>query len=206
MLGTRQLDSGQAHDTSFATANRITEITSESKADVPSAAITNPNRSRHALVEPSSKGLSHTQHQQCTVKQCHCSCHATQRLSARFWQIRYTPLSTFFKNCDNSQCSARRYRWSFRLALTKYGIPLSLIGGLEYISGAGTYSLRPVLVAQYTVKYTSPGFEALWRFQNDLQSLLTTKAQFRDLCGKDSSLRYHCQPSWSDLCSSIAME
>ncbi|KAL3486929.1 hypothetical protein BJX62DRAFT_13093 [Aspergillus germanicus] len=131
----------------------------------------------------------------CTDKHCHCSCHINHNTSRRFWSFEYTPLSIILRPCDYSGCTGRRYRWNLRLSLTRYGLPLSVTAGLEFISAAGTYSLRPVLTAQGVVKYTSPGFETLWRFSHDDISLGEAQERLLEVRRTDSSMRYHINPS-----------
>lgn len=130
----------------------------------------------------------------CAVKHCHCSCHLAKRSSGTLWALEYTPLSMFSRACNNPGCTATRYRWSLQFALTKYGIPLRIQAALEFIAGSGRYALRPALVIERVVRYTSPGFEALWLFQQGLISLSETKEKFRELNKIDPSLKQHTHP------------
>ncbi|KAL4893772.1 hypothetical protein BDV59DRAFT_23774 [Aspergillus ambiguus] len=130
----------------------------------------------------------------CTVKHCHCSCHLTQSCSSRLWVLEYTPLSIFSGACSNQQCTATRYRWGLQFALTRYGIPFKIQTALEFVSGGGKYALRPALSIERVVKYTSPGFETLWRYQRGLMSLSKTKERFRELQKCDPSLKHHVHP------------
>ncbi|KAL3444406.1 hypothetical protein BJX65DRAFT_173999 [Aspergillus insuetus] len=108
--------------------------------------------------------VRHARNLNCAVKHCHCSCPLTHTSSRRFWGFEYTPLSIVLRRCDYSRCTGRRYRWNLRLFLTRYGLPVSVLAGLEFVSAASTYSSWPALTAQGVVKYISPWFEALWRF------------------------------------------
>lgn len=65
---------------------------------------------------------------------------------------------------------------------------------LELLSGGGRYALRPALTIERVVKYTSPGFEALWRFQQGSMSLLETQERYRELIKSDPSMRQHVNP------------
>ncbi|KAL2867489.1 ankyrin repeat domain-containing protein [Aspergillus lucknowensis] len=130
----------------------------------------------------------------CAIRHCHCSCHWTQRRSTPFWAFEYTPLLTFFEKCSNSKCTATRYRWSLQFTLSRYGIPFKVNAAFDFITGAGSYSLRPALSIERVVKYTSPGFEALWRFQRGLLSLREVQATFRELKRCDPSLNRHINP------------
>jgi hypothetical protein len=66
--------------------------------------------------------------------------------------------------------------------------------GVELIAGAGMYSLRPALSTERVVKYTSPGFEALARFQDGLLTLSEVQDKFRELKRCDLSLNQHIHP------------
>lgn len=136
--------------------------------------------------------------QPCSVRHCHCSCHTTGSSSGRFWGFQYTPFSSIWRYCDNAQCSARRYRWNLRIALTQYGIPLTVITGFELISGEGNYSLRPALSVQRTVRYTSPGFETLECFHHGLLDAEDVKRKFLELYRADPSLKNHVNPAGRD--------
>ncbi|KAL4760385.1 ankyrin repeat domain-containing protein [Aspergillus foveolatus] len=114
--------------------------------------------------------------------------------SARFWAFEYTSPSTFFKKCSNAKCTASRYRWSLQFALSRYGIPFMVNAAVEFITGAGSYSLRPGLSIERVVKYTSPGFEALWRFKWGLLELSEVQETFQELRRCDPSLNRHIHP------------
>jgi hypothetical protein len=72
---------------------------------------------------------------------------------------------------------------------------LSVIAGVEFISAAGTYSLRPALTTQGVVKYTSPGFHTLWLFERNILSLEEAKEKLLGLWKVDPSMRYHLNPA-----------
>ncbi|KAL4819759.1 hypothetical protein BDW67DRAFT_193343 [Aspergillus spinulosporus] len=125
---------------------------------------------------------------------CYCSCHSVHRSSARCWALEYTPSTTFFEKCSNTKCTASRYRWSLHFALSRYGIPFMVNAAVEFITGAGRYSLRPGLSIERVVKYTSPGFKALWRFQCGQLNLSEVQGTFRELNRGDPSLNRHIHP------------
>ncbi|KAJ0420330.1 hypothetical protein BJY00DRAFT_323986 [Aspergillus carlsbadensis] len=110
------------------------------------------------------------------------------------WGWEYSPLSVLSRPCDAPECTAKRYRWGLKFALTRYGVPLMVSTSLEFLWGAGKYSLRPALSLERVVNYTSPGFEALWRFSNGRLSVLDTQQQFRELARCDPSLKDHIHP------------
>ncbi|BCS21477.1 ankyrin repeat domain-containing protein [Aspergillus puulaauensis] len=166
-------------------SSRITDIESASEAKVSNVvAATTPTESNLGTLTASENIIRPNRRQPCSVKHCHCSCHVTGASSGRFWGFEYTPFSTFWRYCDNAQCSARRYRWSLRIALTQYGIPLTVITGLELVSGG--------------VKYTSPGFETLKRFHEGLLDVSEAKRRFLELYRADPSLKHHVNPAGRD--------
>ncbi|KAL2825876.1 hypothetical protein BJY01DRAFT_256150 [Aspergillus pseudoustus] len=130
----------------------------------------------------------------CGGKHCHCRCHLTRNISKNIWGLEYTPLSTILKTCDNAQCSGRRYRWNVRLVLTRYGVPLSVMAGLEILTGMGKYTLRPAMTLQSIVKHTSPGFLTLSLFSRDIIPLAEAKKRLVTLFREDTSMRYHTNP------------
>lgn len=137
----------------------------------------------------------------CGLQHCHCSCHLTETIVGRYWGIQYTPLSVLFGKCDNKECTSRRPLWKLRFALSKYRIPMSkyripwaFIMGIEWVSGNGKYTLRPALSLERVVKYTSPGFEILWKCQNHEISLPEAEESFLKLFKSDPSLKTHVNP------------
>ncbi|KAL3468596.1 hypothetical protein BJX64DRAFT_295762 [Aspergillus heterothallicus] len=130
----------------------------------------------------------------CARIHCHCSCHMMRRRSDRLWSIEYSPWSLFSNSCDTPQCTATRYRWSLQSALSRYGIPFKVCAGLEIIAGAGTYSLKPALRVDSVVRYTSPGFETIWRFKQGCITLSEAQDTFRELAKSGRSLKSHINP------------
>lgn len=147
-----------------------------------------------AVVQISRSVLPRQRSADCALKHCHCSCHLIRRTSGRLWTIEYTPISMSSIACNNLHCTATRYRWSVQFSLTKYGIPFRMHSALEFVLGSGRYALRPALAIERVVKYTSPGFEALWCFRKGLISLSETMERFRELKRSDPSLRQHVHP------------
>jgi hypothetical protein len=122
---------------------------------------------------------------QCAVLQCHCSCHLTKQISSRFWYIHYSPLAHILKNCDTVTCTARRHRLQFRAALSQLGIPWAVILGVNLTLEVGKFTLWPALQLQRVVKYTSPGFEILWKLSQEQLGWDDAGAQFRELYRMD---------------------
>lgn len=148
-------------------------------------------RTACAYLEPSPRRPRKTD---CTVRHCHCSCHSVRRSSARFWAFEYTAPTTFSSKCSNPKCTAASYRWDLQFALSRYGIPLMVKAGVEFIAGSGMYLLRPALSTERVVKYTSDGFKALAQFERGLLTLPEVQQRFRDLSRHDASLNRHIHP------------
>jgi hypothetical protein len=135
------------------------------------------------------------QYRQCVVLQCHCSCHLMRQVSSRFWYIQYTPLADMIKTCDNAACTARRHRVQFRAALSQIGIPWAVILGLDLTFEMGKFTLRPGLQLERVVKYTSPGFETLWKLSEAKLSWDDAQARFRELHHTDPTFCSQVDPS-----------
>lgn len=130
----------------------------------------------------------------CSLHHCHCSCHLTENSLGRYWGFEYTPLSVMLGKCDNKGCDTKNIRWKFRFTLNKLKIPWAFLMDFELILGAGKYSLRPALVLQQVVNYTSPGFEILWKCENSCMSLSEARRELRELNRLPSPLRQHVNP------------
>ncbi|RMJ11530.1 hypothetical protein CDV36_008821 [Fusarium kuroshium] len=120
-----------------------------------------------------------------------CSCYLTGA-SGRFWFLQYTPLSMFTRN-RGPGCSCAGLR--LRLALSKYGVPIAIVAGIGFMVDGSGFELRPALRVERIVKYTSPGFETIWRLEKKLISLAEARQRFIELYRSDSSLRYHKDPA-----------
>ena len=132
---------------------------------------------------------------QCAMLQCHCSCHLTKQISSRFWYIHYSPLAHILRNCDTATCTARRHRLQFRAALSQLGIPWAVILGVNLTLEVGKYTLWPALQLQRVVKYTSPGFEILWKLSEEQLGWDDAEAQFRELYRMDPTFCSQVDPS-----------
>ncbi|KAL4965008.1 ankyrin repeat domain-containing protein [Aspergillus stella-maris] len=130
----------------------------------------------------------------CKPMHCYCSCHSQHRSSARFWTVEYTPLSAILSTCSNPKCTGTCYRWNLQLALSNYGIPLKIGTAITFFAGGRGLSLQPSLSIDRVVKYTSPGFETLWRFQRGLLSIGEFQDSFRKLKRSDPSINRHINP------------
>lgn len=138
---------------------------------------------------------SRQQRPQCAVLQCHCSCHFTKQISSRFWYIHYSPLADMLKNCDTATCMARRHRLQFRAALSQLGIPWAVILGVDLTLEVGKFTLCPTLQLQRVVKYTSLGFEILWKLSEEELGWDDAGAQFRELYRMDPTFCSQVDPS-----------
>ncbi|CEL00650.1 hypothetical protein ASPCAL00248 [Aspergillus calidoustus] len=154
------------------------------------SSISSPNAASNlspATNPVSTTQLSHLASASSRRKLVNCALH-------HLWGWEYSPLSTLSRPCDAPECTAKRYRWGLKFALTRYGVPFMVSTSLEFLWGAGKYSLRPALSLERVVNYTSPGFEALWHFANGNLSVLDTQQQFRELARCDPSLKDHIHP------------
>ncbi|KAF8852013.1 ankyrin [Acephala macrosclerotiorum] len=138
---------------------------------------------------------SRRQRLQCAVLECYCSCHLTKQISSRFWYIRYSPLAHMLENCDTATCTARRHRLQFRAALSQLGIPWAVILGVNLTLEVGKFTLGTALQLQRVVKYTSPGFEILWKLSEEELGWDDAGAQFRELYRMDPTFRSQVDPS-----------
>ncbi len=75
-----------------------------------------------------------------------------------------------------------------RLALSMYGLPIALSAGIDFRSDQRGFSIQPALRAEWIVKYTSPGFETIWRLENKLITLAEARTRFIDLYHSYKSL------------------
>ncbi|KAL2842103.1 hypothetical protein BJX68DRAFT_244957 [Aspergillus pseudodeflectus] len=191
-----------ARDPAAGVAHNLGSISSPNAAGNQSCLVTLPPNNAISHSSPvSTMQLSHRatassrrKSVNCAVRHCHCSCHLTQHQVHHLWGWEYSPLSVLSRPCDAPECTAKRYHWGLKFALTRYGVPLMVSTSLEFLWGAGKYSLRPALSLERVVNYTSPGFEALWRFSNGRLSVLDTQQQFRELARCDPSLKDHIHP------------
>jgi hypothetical protein len=129
------------------------------------------------------------------VSHCHCSCHLTKRISSRFWYIQYTPWADMLRSCDNTSCTARGHRLQFRAALSQVGISWAVILGVDLTMEIGKFALRPALQLQRVVKYTSPGFEILWKLSESILGWDDAETQFRELYQTDPTFCSQVDPS-----------
>lgn len=131
----------------------------------------------------------------CETRHCSCSCHNTCKVSSRFWALEYTPFTTRGRVCDNEMCGGTKYQVALRFALSQLGIRWLAALQLHVAVGAGSLSLRPSLVMQRIVPYTSPGFEILHRVQYDGMSFEEARNKLVDLCRSDPTFKDHVNPS-----------
>lgn len=117
----------------------------------------------------------------CYAGNCACRCHRTSKISTRFWSIEYSLLSTMFASCDRVQCKARVYRQSCWVTLSRLGIPLALVAGLECGRSVNGYQISPSLYFTPVVPYTSPGFQVLWKAEKGLISSSEAEAELHEL-------------------------
>jgi hypothetical protein len=130
----------------------------------------------------------------CAERHCSCSCHRTARTSRRFWALEYTPLDVFRQTCDSKSCNVTKYGGTFSLALSQLGIRWSAIIQFHILTAPGKFLFRPVFEVERIVPYTSPGFEILWRCQNDLITVEEARDRLVDLYRSDPTFKSHVGP------------
>ncbi|RMJ15235.1 hypothetical protein CDV36_005102 [Fusarium kuroshium] len=139
----------------------------------------------------------------CAVRACSCSCHLVSRISRRFWALDYIGLLPPGNKCDQPSCNASAYGFRLRVALSQLGIPWSVTMGLRLLAGVGSYTIQPALQVERVVKYTSPGFEIIWRLENELIKVDEACMAFRKLARVDPSLNLHVDPSGSSYIDTL---
>ncbi|EEU38264.1 uncharacterized protein NECHADRAFT_77057 [Fusarium vanettenii 77-13-4] len=142
--------------------------------------------------------------QDCATKACFCSCHRSSRISRRFWALDYTSLLPPSNKCDQPSCTASAYGFRLRVALSQLGIPWSVTMGLRFLAGIGSFSIQPALQVERVVKYTSPGFEIIWKLTHKLITVDDACIAFRLLAREDPTLDFHVDPSGSSFLISCA--
>jgi hypothetical protein len=71
----------------------------------------------------------------------------------------------------------------------------AVILGVDLTLEVGKFTLWPALQLQRVVKYTSPGFEILWKFSWELLGWDDAAAQFRELYRMDPTFCSQVDPS-----------
>lgn len=130
----------------------------------------------------------------CAERHCSCSCHRTARSTRRFWRLEYTPLGVLRQACDQQSCNATKYGGTFSFALSQFGIPLSAIIQLHVVLASGKISLRPSLEVERIVPYTHPGFETLWKCENQIITFEEARNNLVELHHTDPTFKSHVNP------------
>lgn len=131
----------------------------------------------------------------CGRRHCGSLCHLTGNQSGRFWSLEYTPLSILLSRPDNENCESRRLYLSLRRAVSIYGISFALVAGLNITSGPTGVTFGPLLRLERTVKYTSPGFETLFRLEHGDITVDEAHRRFTELSRSDRDFKRHRDPS-----------
>jgi len=131
----------------------------------------------------------------CNPASCACLCHEKRGVFGRFWGFSYTPLSNVLQNPVACRCETSSRGFNLRLALSQFGISRAIVLGFDIASEANSQTLRPVLALERIVKYTSPGFEALWRFDLKLISADEARKRLRSIFRSDPTFKYHRDPA-----------
>jgi hypothetical protein len=131
----------------------------------------------------------------CAERHCSCSCHRTARTAGRFWAFKYTPLDVVRQTCNNKSCNGTKYGGTVSFALSPLGIRWSAIIQFHVIAAQGRFSLRPGFDVERIVPYTSPGFETLWKCENNLITFEEARDRLVDLYRADpKSFKNHVNP------------
>jgi hypothetical protein len=130
----------------------------------------------------------------CAERHCSCCCHRTAKTAGRFWAFNYTPLDVFRQTCNNKSCNAINYGGAFSFALSPFGIWWSATIQFHVLAAQGKFSLRPPLELERIVPYTSPGFETLWRWENNLITFEEARDRLVNLKRSDRTFKNHVNP------------
>lgn len=130
----------------------------------------------------------------CAERHCSCCCHRTAKTAGRFWAFKYTPLDVFRQTCNNKSCNVTKYGGTFSFALSPLGIWWSAIIQFHVLAAQGKFSLRPAFEVERIVPYTSPGFETLWRCENNLITFEEARDRLIDLYRSDPTFKNHVNP------------
>ncbi|KAJ2906668.1 ankyrin [Zalerion maritima] len=103
----------------------------------------------------------------------------------------YTPFSSILGTCDDPGCTAIQKGFSLRVALTQLGIPFAATVKFHFAAAEGQASLHPALKVERVVKYTSPGFQAIWKFERQIISIEETRDQLVSLSRSDPTFMSH---------------
>ncbi|KAK8133096.1 hypothetical protein PG999_001269 [Apiospora kogelbergensis] len=97
-------------------------------------------------------------------------------------------------------CDRREYIYSFRMTLCQLGFPWAFTATLGIQSG---YSIGLVLRPQHIVRYTSPGFELLYKIHMEYITLDEGISEFTELYRKDPSFIHQVDPAGQGYIQSL---
>jgi len=100
----------------------------------------------------------------------------------------------FRQACDNKSCNATEYGGAFSFALSQLGIPWSAIIQFYVLAEPGKFLFRPAFEIERIVRYTSPGFEVLWRCKKNLITVEEARDRLIDLYRSDPTFKNHVNP------------
>lgn len=132
--------------------------------------------------------------QDCLSRSCCCQCRRSERASGRFWALDYS-LMGIFQTCNVEECNAAKYGVNLRLALTQLGIHRSVVIKIHFLSGPGSFSPSFGLQTEYSVPYTSPGFEVIWRCENGMIEYEDARNRLIHLHRSDPNFQYQVNPA-----------
>lgn len=93
----------------------------------------------------------------------------------------------------------KRYQFSSFLPFSRLGIFWALQASLDISWGSYGFSVSPGLRMQRLVKYTSPGFEVLWKFQTDILDVQSACEALYDLFSTGAASPQDVNPSGDTL-------
>ncbi|EPE36215.1 Ankyrin repeat-containing protein [Glarea lozoyensis ATCC 20868] len=82
-----------------------------------------------------------------------------------------------------------------QFTLSQCAIPSSATIELFVLATQARFSLRPAFEVEHIVRYTSPGFETLLRYEKDIITVEEARDKFLDLFRSDSTFKNHVNPA-----------
>jgi hypothetical protein len=90
-------------------------------------------------------------------------------------------LSTLWNTCNQISCTRRQHHAYVWIGFTRIGVPFAISASLEVLLASVKFSITPSLAIERIVKYTSPGFELLWKCQSGQLQWPEAKENFVDI-------------------------
>jgi len=101
----------------------------------------------------------------CSLGRCYCSCHTPTTASGSFWSLKFSNFS-LSNSCNKSTCSNYK-RASIWISLNRFGIPYSILAGVDIMWSSQRSYISPSLEVKRVVSWNAPAFALLreipWR-------------------------------------------